>query len=340
MDILALIISFCGGAFGAAIGALGAFIFTGITGLIGIAMAASGVSFNFLGEVAFGTFFGPHIAFAGGVAAASFARKMGYLGSGKDIISALTGLKRPSVLVVGGVFGMMGYMLNTGIALLPVKLDTVALTVFILAIIAKVAFGTTGLSEIFGTVPEDIKNIGGRYCLKCQNVWLPYFTLPGEKTIIGISAGGASAYLTYLMLQNAETAPVAAFVGFCISAITLVMFYSGLAVPVTHHITICASYGVVASGGSVWWGFAAAVGAAFAADFLARTFHCYGDTHVDPPAMAIATVSFVLMTIIPKGIYEIEYIAAAILILVIAYSFIRHSQGACNTVDVDAVEKA
>lgn len=330
MDLLALLIAFCGGAFGASLGALGAFVFTGITGLIGIAMAASGASFNFLGEVAFGTYFGPHISFAGGVAAAAFARKMGYIESGKDIVKSLSGLKQPGVLIVGGIFGMMGYALNTGIALLPIGIDTVALTVFVLAIIAKIAFGTTGIGEIFGTVPEDIKKIGGRYCLSCPNVWLPYATLPCEKTLIGITAGGVSAYLTYLMLQNPETVPVAAFVGFCISAVSLIMMFFGSEIPVTHHITICASYGVVASGGSIWWGFAAALAAAFAGDFFARTFYCYGDTHVDPPATTIALVSFVLMTIIPKGVYEIEYIAAGIMALAVIYSIIRYSQhGRC-----------
>ncbi len=339
MDLLALIIAFCGGAFGATLGAFGAFVFTGIAGLIGIAMAASGASFNFLGEVAFGTYFGPHISFAGGVAAAAFARKMGYMESGKDILRSLSGLKKPSVLVVGGIFGMMGYALNTGIALLPIKLDTVALTVFILAIIAKIAFGSTGLGEIFGKEPEDIKKIGGRYCMRCQNLWLPYVSATCEKTIIGITAGGVSVYLTYLMLQNPETAPVAAFVGFCISAVSLIMMFFGSEIPVTHHITICASYAVVASGGSIWWGFAAAVAAAFAGDFFARTFYCYGDTHVDPPATAIAAVSFVLMTLIPKSIYEMEYIAAGILALVIIYSFIRYSQGCKCQADVAAVEE-
>jgi hypothetical protein len=339
MDFTALIIAFCGGAFGATLGALGAFVFTGITGLIGIAMAASGASFDFLGNVAFGTFFGPHISFAGGVAAAAFARRMGYIPSGKDILKSLTGLKRPSVLIIGGVFGMMGYAVQAGLASTAIKIDTVALTVFILAIIAKVAFGTTGLGEIFGAVPEDIKKSGGRYSTRCSNVWLPYFTASCEKTLVGITAGGVSAYLTYLMLQNPEAAPVAAFVGFCVSAVTLAMLFLGSEIPVTHHITICASYAVVASSGSIWWGIAAGVLAAYAGDFFARTFYCYGDTHVDPPAMAIAFVSFVVMTIIPKAVYNLEYLSYIFLFLAIVYSIVRYNRGSC-IIDAAMDEKA
>lgn len=324
MNPLTLLFAFCGGAFGASIGGLSAFVFTGITGLIGIAMAAAGVSFDFLGTVAFGIYFGPYVSFAGGVAAAAYARKMGYMESGKDIIKGLAGLKKPSVLVVGGIFGMIGYILNTALSSAPMECDKCALVVFISAIIAKVTFGNIGLNEIFGVVPEDIKKIGGRYSIKSSNVWLPYMITAAEKTTIGIAAGGVSVYLTHIMLQNPQTAPIAGFAGFCISATSLILLVIGLQVPVTHHITICASYAVIASG-SLWWGLAAAVITAFAGDFLARTFYCYGDCHVDPPAMAIALVSFVLLTIIPQSIYEIELIPMAILGLAIVYSIIQES---------------
>nr|WP_300652388.1 hypothetical protein [uncultured Anaerobutyricum sp.] len=43
---------------------------------------------------AFGSFFGPHIAFAGGVAAAAYAKKKGVSENGADIVSALAGLAK------------------------------------------------------------------------------------------------------------------------------------------------------------------------------------------------------------------------------------------------------
>lgn len=320
MDVLALLISFCGGVFGAAIGALAAFVFTGITGLIGIVIVMAGVQFDWLGLMPFGVFFGPHISFAGGAAAAAFARKMGYMESGKDIGKALMGLKKPSVLVIGGIFGMIGYIFNLGIAsVMPGKIDTVALAVFLVALIAKVTFGNTGFSEIFGSVPAEIKKLGGRYSINSTGVWIPWVNKASEKTIIGISAGGCSAYVTYMMLQNSSTAPVAVLVGFCISAVSLLWLQVGFEIPVTHHITICAAYGVAASGGNILWGIAAAVVAAFVADFMARTFYVYGDCHVDPPAMGIAITSFIILGILPlTGIYQLDFYIIPSLIVAIA----------------------
>jgi hypothetical protein len=323
MDLIQLLISFCGGAFGAAIGALASFILVGLTGIFGIVLAAAGVSFNWFGTIPFGPYLGPHVAFAGGAAAAVYARKRGYLASGKDIASGLLSLKKPDVLVVAGLFGMLGYTINYFIGLaLPGKLDTVALTVFIVAIIVKVLFGSLGLKEIFGVVPEEVKKLGGRFNVNAPS-WLPWMVTNSEKTIIAIAAGGVSAYVTYMMLQDPATAGVAAFFGFCLSAFSLLWLQFGVSIPVTHHITLVAAYAVVSSGGSLIWGFAGAVIAAFLGDFLSRLFHVYGDCHVDPPAMAIASGSFLFMAILPlTGLYEMNayLIAGGIVAVAVLFS--------------------
>src|SRR6056297_2476035 len=84
--LVLLIASFAGGVFGAALGALPAFIFTGFMVIAGEAIniltaqlgAVAGiptgeVAPNVTGLVAFGPVFGPHIAFAGGAAATAYA---------------------------------------------------------------------------------------------------------------------------------------------------------------------------------------------------------------------------------------------------------------------------
>ena len=74
MDILALIAAFGGGIIGAYMGALPAFIMTGIYALVGGVLTAAGVGGDVaVNYLAFGSFVGPHIAFAGGVAAAGYA---------------------------------------------------------------------------------------------------------------------------------------------------------------------------------------------------------------------------------------------------------------------------
>ena len=70
MSIINLIAAFGGGAFAASIGALPAFIMTGVFAVVGAAASMCGAADagNILvNYFAFGSFFGPHIAFAGGV---------------------------------------------------------------------------------------------------------------------------------------------------------------------------------------------------------------------------------------------------------------------------------
>src|SRR6187399_1754321 len=143
IDWSLLPVAFAGGALGAALGGGAAFIFTGIFVLIGVAIAASGGGKGFIGDVAFGPLLGPHIFFAGGVAAAAFAAKSGHIASGRDLGKGLAGLGRPDVLIAGGVFGVIGFVIQAAIAATPVgpMTDSVALTVFLSAVIVRLVFG-------------------------------------------------------------------------------------------------------------------------------------------------------------------------------------------------------
>lgn len=151
MNSIDILVAFGGGIFGAAIGALAAFEFVG---LLVIAMAISqivtGSATTFI-QFPFGVF-GPHVGdFAAGVAATAYAAKKGKLASGRDITAGLSGLGAPDVLLVGGAFGAIGFVIawlfnqvptfSSGLA----WTDTVALTVVISGMIVRLMFGTTGL---------------------------------------------------------------------------------------------------------------------------------------------------------------------------------------------------
>jgi hypothetical protein len=112
IDWSLLPVAFAGGALGAALGASAAFIFTGIFVLIGVAVAAGGGGKEFIGGVAFGPLLGPHVSFVGGVAAAAFAGRIGQIPAGRDLGRGLAGLGRLDVLVVGGVFGVLGFVVQ------------------------------------------------------------------------------------------------------------------------------------------------------------------------------------------------------------------------------------
>lgn len=112
-SLLFLLAAFGGGLFGSAIGGQPAFIFTGFMVFIGIGVALSGSDYDFLGNVAFGPVFGPHISFGGAVAAAAYAGRMGEIDSGRDIASPIAGTGKPTALLIGGLFGMGAYLFQT-----------------------------------------------------------------------------------------------------------------------------------------------------------------------------------------------------------------------------------
>ena len=142
--------AFGAGILASCIGAVPAFV---MTGLITIAGAIAGMAgFD---VIAFGTVFGPHIAFAGAVAATAYAAKKGYIEAGAAVGTPLAPLGKPDVLVVGGLFGIIGYIIGnilvpmvfgaTGI--IPFGTDNPGMTVVISGIIARLVFGKRGLAS-------------------------------------------------------------------------------------------------------------------------------------------------------------------------------------------------
>src|SRR5690625_873631 len=130
-----LLAAFGGGLFGAAIGALPAFIFTGFFILVGSIAELGGSAFDMVFEVGLGVIFGPHIAFGGAVAATAYAAWRKKVDDGKNILVGLAGLNNSGILLIVGIFGAIGYTLEKFIVLgVGDFTDTIALTVIISAI--------------------------------------------------------------------------------------------------------------------------------------------------------------------------------------------------------------
>ena len=308
-SLLVLVGAFGGGLFGAAIGGLNAFIFTGITVLVGVGIGVSGGDFDWLGNVAFGPVFGPHIAFSGGVAAAAFAKQQGLLEDGKDIASGMVGFANPMVLIVGGVFGIIGH---AGVQLLnqvPLDIglgggytDTIALMVALSNIISRVVFGKSG---IIGKLSEEAA-ARGRFVADGANVWVPFQKDWGMAAVIGIGAGAIGAFVVGagFMQGGEDLAGAVVVTGFGISAASLMFLTFGKDCPVTHHMTLPAAvataqmlFAGVAVEGAILVGVVFGAIGALLGEFFARLFLIHGDTFVDPPANAIwvgTTLAFLL----------------------------------------------
>lgn len=288
---MALLAAFGGGLFGAALGAVPVFVFTGLIALLGVAAAASG-HLELL-TIAFGPVLGPHVSFGGGVAAAAYAGSRGVLATGRDIAAPLMGAGRMDVLLVGGAFGSAGYAVNAALIATGAAAwtDSIAVTVVITAIAARFMFGHGG---VLGQLPAPPKR---RFCPDDSASWLPWQQDWMHVVVIGAGVGLVSAYLTGFsgLLAGREA------IGFAISTVSLVFLLAGNKIPVTHHISMTAALAVVHGGGLVS---AAAVGVlgALLGEAASRGMLIHGDTHIDPPAVAIGAVATMLLTMRAAGV--------------------------------------
>ena len=339
--IVLVIAAMAGGAFGAAIGALPAFIFTGFLVFLGEGLAilrravggavpgiepgefAAGVT----GTIGFGPITGPHIAFAGGVAASAYAG-MNYpemepddwdYHFGKDILYAFG--TKPDILAVGAVFGVVGMLIaRVAIGLgAAVPTDGIALSVVATAFLARVAFGYPVVGKPGGSGFLDMSPFereekrtatdgGVADARLATEPWLPHQYKWSGVTAIGV-VGGILAGFIWLRTGSV-------FLGYAISAMSLLFLQLGVEkIPVTHHITLMGSVGAVLAmpmfGSEVVAILAAAAFGAFSGlvgELTQRIFYSHSGTHVDPPAMAIAITMVIvgilyLFNVLPNGGY-------------------------------------
>lgn len=284
MDIMALIAAFGGGVIGAYMGALPAFIMAGVLAIGGgIATAAGAPADIAVGYIAFGSFLGPHIAFGGGVAAAAYAGKAKKLEAGNNILASLYGLGAPDVLLIGGVFGVLAFLIQYLIGITPLgpKTDSVAMTVAISGIIARLCFGKTGLT--------------GKYEGTGKRVWFTGGTGFVQNVVLGGGVGIAASFVAASMKSaGVSDAAMGIFPVICFgfSAISLIFAQTGFAMPGTHHISLPAAsaavFGVTAFGpAGALLGVVFGILGSLLGDWAGNTFNSHCDTHIDPPAFAI-----------------------------------------------------
>lgn len=325
-----LLAAFAGGAFGAAIGALPSFIFTGWLVILGEGVRVlSGDLSGILGfdadtlqsaaitsQIAFGPVFGPHISFAAGAAASAYAAKKGYMKTGfpyhesKNIGFALG--PKPDVLLVGGLFGILGYWITSLSAAFSMPWDPIAISVVLSAFAHRLFFKY----PLIGRAPKGYLNMKPFENLEKREEdtdrllvepWLGHQYKWADVTMLGFVVGILAAFITY---QTGS-----AFLPFGISAASL--FFLNLGVqrfPVTHHISLVASTSILAMGAGSFEGYDMGlllfiggifgIIAALFGELTQRIFYSHADTHLDPPAFAIVLGTLLIAVLYLTGIIE------------------------------------
>lgn len=324
-----LIAAFAGGAFGAAIGALPAFVFTGFLVMLGEGVRILSGDYSGLmgldadtlssaaitGQVGFGPVFGPHISFAAGAAASAYSAKKGYMDTGfpyheaKNIAYAQG--PKPDVLLVGGLFGILGYWIATLSAIFSLPWDSIAIAVVLSAFAHRIIFKY----PIIGNAKKGLTNMSpfesgekrGKEPRLLVEPWLGHQYKWGDVTILGAIVGILAAFITV------QTGSV--FLPFGISAATLLFLNLGVErIPVTHHMSLIGSASVAAATGGeytaaslagllILGGFFGLISAA-AGEYIQRVFYAHSDTHLDPPAAAIVIGSFIIALLYLIDIFE------------------------------------
>jgi hypothetical protein len=282
---ISLLAAFGGGVFGASIGALPAFIMTGVVAAIGGILSCAGIpgiQELFVNNIAFGVFLGPHVCFAGGVAAAAYARRIGKAENGADIARALNGIEDASVLAVGGLFGMIGYIIASLVSALfsltPFYTDNPGCTVFLSAVLARLLFGNRGMRS------------GAK-----ESTWISHGPALTNLLLIAFAYSLAVSGVYAALAEQGYASQLGSYhiVIFGLAAIGLIFAEFGQAYFGWHHIGIISAEAVMCGyscglgGGSVLLGVLFGMIAAIIGDVESHMLNTDVDSHIDPPATAI-----------------------------------------------------
>lgn len=330
-----LLVAFAGGAVGAAVGGYAAYGLAGLVVTVGeIARVTTGAGGSPLvadspdlatagvtGLVGYGPVLGPHVAFAGGAAAAAYAGRKGHLDTdfpyheAKHLAAALG--PRPGALAVGGVFGVLGYWLAQLSLRLGLPWDPVAASVVVSALLHRAVFGYPLLgrldTDLLDMSPyedgdrrmaadgdgDGARSLAGRYVVE---PWLPYQSEWLSVTLLGLLVGVLGGFLA--------VATGSYFLSFGIAAAGLLFLTAGVErFPVTHHMALpagIAALALPAAGPAV----AVLVGGAFGAlaglvgELAQRVLYAHADTHLDPPSVAIVVTTLLVAVLDVAGVFQ------------------------------------
>ncbi|MFC7073889.1 hypothetical protein ACFQJ7_02970 [Halovenus rubra] len=342
LTIEILLAGLAGGMLGAALGALPSLSLAGViiviaemAGLLG-ALDADGATLSTFGvdpatvdatglggAIGLGPVLGPHVAFAGGVAAAAFVGRSETFDTtfryhqAKNITKPLG--SDPVTLLVGGVFGVVGVLIARVAAGLELPVDPIFLAVVLSALIHRLTLGYPLVGRVRGMSrsvldmsphvrddrwgEESFETEQGTEGRKVVEVWLPDHYEFGNVVVLGLGVGLASGYIA--LVSNS------AFLAFGLSLVSLGFLSLGLySFPVTHHMALPAGIAAIAVASEFEPVVGLVAGAVFGilggvlGEVAQRVFYAHGDTHVDPPAVAIVVTTLLLTLLATAGVVD------------------------------------
>ena len=274
MNIGLIILSFVAGVLGTFMGATQTFIGTGFFGLVLVILTLMGIQgapIDFLNNIVLNDFFAPCVIFNGAVVATAYAAKHHDI-RGVDTNRSLLFTKDWKVFLSGGIGATLGYLIFCLLNYLEVPADTGALTIIVINSVTRLLFNKDQWINKKPMTPS---------LFATMNLLLFQCILALCVSIITIAA---------IRITNIMS------ITFYISAFSLIFSLKNPSFPVTHHISMITAYMFVQSG-DVLLSIIFGIFAHMCFTLFVKYFNIDCGTHIDPPAVVIGTLSFIIFTV-------------------------------------------
>ncbi|MDO4468113.1 MAG: hypothetical protein Q4C49_14115 [Bacillota bacterium] len=267
-----IILAFLAGSVGSIIGGLQGFIAYGWIGLFAVALKTCGVDVTFLEGTFMNLFFLPAVMFNGNAMAAAYTGRKYADFPGENITKGLGHYSDCSIILVGGLGGVIGYSVFSILNALGVPADTGALAMIIVGIGIRMTFKGKACDK--GALQYVLS---GEIFTNLRGWAYPVF-------MAFIVAAASAILIKEVSIWN---------IGFLVSAASMIYTFVDPSFPATHHITLVAGYALQMTGNIVL-AIVFGVLAQIVAILFEMIFNIRCGTHIDPPGFAIMLFSILL----------------------------------------------
>ncbi len=269
MSLESAVLAFIAGCAGTIIGGTQTFIATGFIGILVALLQHAGADATFLNDVVLNHFFLPCIIFNGAAVATAVASKK-YDIRGIETYRSLAFTNDPLILISGGIAGLAGYAIYFYANKIGLNMDVGSLSVVLVQVVARLLLADK----------DHYINRNNLRRLKYPDWYALSYQL-----LFTVCISFAMAY--FALKTKLYT------IGFSISALSLIFSFTDSGFPSTHHITLVTGYAAMVTG-NLWISVLFGVLAQVIFFLFAAVCNTDCETHIDPPAVAIAILSFVL----------------------------------------------
>lgn len=188
---------------------------------------------------------------------------------GSNIFAPLVSTNNVGVLLVGGIFGVLGYAITSFLNGSGFPADNIAIGVVVANILARILFG----GSLFSQLPAEVNKI-------------ELLTKPLIFNVIW------SFSLAIVIAGVVDIIQISLF-GFVLGAFVLIFIAAGINIPMIHHIALIAAIAMMTFG-NIWLAGLFGVLASLLCDFIGVHVNAKVQSHIDPPVAAIIILSLFL----------------------------------------------